>query len=67
MTIRAYSVPRNDGEDLHDYFNRVTSLPLTFEGDHRGVSATGDGYVEIDGSIDGVPEVPVRPKPDEAA
>lgn len=36
-----------------------TGLPWTFDGE-RSLTVPGDGYVEVDGSIDGYTEVPVR-------
>lgn len=38
----------------------VTSLPIQFESAERHVVAKDDGYVEVDGQIEGATEVAVR-------
>lgn len=50
MTKRAYNIPINIDP---------SSLPWVFEGD-RVISTTGDGYVEVDGYINGYEQVTLR-------
>jgi hypothetical protein len=42
-----------------EYLEYVSSLPIQFEGE-RNITASGDGYVEVEGTIEGFEEVAVR-------
>lgn len=59
--IRAYRIPMLDGESVAEHHERVTSMNLTFDDDeHRNVVIHADGYVQIEGSIDGAEETAIR-------
>lgn len=51
MTLRAYQI---------DLSIDPTELPWVFDTENHGISTNGDGYVEINGSLPGGTEVPLR-------
>jgi hypothetical protein len=57
MTIRAYKIQQNEGESFHDFCNRVTSMDITFDTEFRNVIIHNNGYIEVDGTINGLTEI----------
>lgn len=62
MTLRAYTIPcpEHCAEDVHLYFDYVTSLPIQWEGERNVQIDPSACHVQFDGRLDGFAEAPVR-------